>query len=778
MANGFNTREIDAVAEEQRRQQQRASIQDRTTQERTLPGGLNAAAANVDAIPVVTGAPAADAPLWQQAPEAGPAATPAWQQAPTARPVQPAQPAQPTPEQVQQVLQQRQQEIIQSFPNAPPEERETMARELGHIAGVSQQGAVGAAVMSAGEGLFGLGSRTGAFFDWLFADDDRFKYAEFLEYRRGQAEGAREANPVAGTLGYLFGIGVGVVGPGGLAARGAGALAPGAARVLTPAAGQTAANIGRYAAAGATAGGAQAVGEGGIEDLLAGALTGAVVGPLARGAVVAGGRALGRVASAGPVSRAVSTVTGGRVVPADIAAMRRVASTIRRPDETLAQAAARVRAAATDFQRVHGRSPAANEIVDAIDDPALRRTAQMTETGERRAGELTQRQLREAPETLARRGETGVVRGRVSTPAATVASRQRTEMDRFMAREGDSPITAISDENSMWQDPTFARYAIARGHDPSSRALRDLAENDQTATITLRTLDDARLRIAGALSKMSRSDPNYQLLRGFREELRQLGEEAVDGYGEALTRFGVRGDIMTGIEIGQQVAAQADAAVTAAAVQAANPAARLGMRLGARSAVRGLLGRDPGGAAGAVRRISEDHGLQRRLAAMLGDDEARAMVEAADIAHRAFRARVAATPAGQAGRDNVASMVKTALEAGALTTRRGSAGFMVNVIRNLMDKLTMSRAARRRVVDMAYDPEKFVQVLSWLERQGVTPAQFSAAINQAAAAGAIAGPRSEEAAMAGTLAGIGAVQVVGGAVRGLGGIVGLGGTQQ
>ncbi|MEX1088090.1 MAG: hypothetical protein WEC36_02610 [Phycisphaeraceae bacterium] len=304
-------------------------------------------------------------------------------------------------------------------------------------------------------------------------------------------------------------------------------------------------------------------------------------------------------------------------------------------------------------------------------------------------------------------------------------------------------------------------------------ALRDVAEGRVTQ-LSLRALEDARSRLSKVLDRMGPGDRNYLLLANMRNALRQAGTDTVPEYGTALTRFGVRGDIQAGIKIGQDVAAQADPAVIAAAVANANPATRLGIRLGARSAVRRIVGTDPGGAAASVRRIAEDLALQRRLTSMLGADEAKAMIDAARIANRAFRSRLATLPASGAARDNVASMMKAALEAGALPTGRGSAGFMINVIKNLTDRLALSRAARQRLVAMAYDPERFPQVLAYLERQGITPGRFDAAIRQAAVAGQIAGNEQDVVGMAAGGLGAGAVSVVGGAIGGLGKLVGIG----
>lgn len=576
-------------------------------------------------------------------------------------------------------------------------------RELGR-----EQGRTGAAILNAGEGVFGLGARAGAGLDMMRND---FTYEENLAFRRAQAEGAAEANPVAGTAGYAAGVLTGGAGGAGLAAR----AAPRVAAAAAPVAGQRVRNIGRLAGIGAAGGAAQAAGEGSAVprpgEVTAGAATGAVVAPAAVGAIRGAGRILERAAR--PTR----------------AGLRRIASALRRPEESGSDAIERVTQAIDDFRGVHGRNPAINEIMDPVSPNPVRQAVEDSPIATRTAMEASDNTLRDLPEELARRG--GVLGDARSPSPERMQMLAEQEFGTFMQRNGSQVISTTDELADMVRQPLFTRAALKGARDDTSKALRRIAEGED---VNIRTLNAARKRINRQMRTIPHTDGiEYESLRNMRETINDTIAAENPAYREVLKSWGRRMDAQQGIKLGRRVATKADPASFRDAYELANPATRQGMRWGARSRIRTMVGESPQGAIRDLRRISEDTGLQRRLNAMLPDEEVSQIVNNARIAHNALISRIASTPMDVRTQNQVALMARDAIETGVFSATSPTAATrsLVDLVSRMGRQLGMSEGTRREIARLAYDPANTPEVYKALLDAGATPAQWRQMLNPA-----------------------------------------------
>lgn len=599
----------------------------------------------------------------------------------------------------------------------PAQSRESVIREAGEREGRTF-GPARAALVQAGEGVFGLGSRVGALKDYMGQEGNQFSYDEALEFRRAMARGAATENPAAGLGGYLAGAIAGGGGAGGLAVRAGARIAPHAVAAMLPRAGQTGRNIARVATAGAAGGAAQAAGEGELADASGGAVIGAVAAPALRGAALAASRALDRVAR--PTK----------------AAIRLIAKGLRRQDETVEQAFGRIGSTIDEFRQVHGRNPAVNEIAESTTPSPIRSAVESSAVASRVAQENAERTLGGVPAELADRGS-GLLRGRISPSPERVQAIAEREFDRFITQRGDTVIPSSEDFVELAMTPAFARAVYRNATDDVANAVRNMIQNG--TPMRLRDLDNARKRLGRSLGPMQPFDRNFAALREAREAVTARISETVPEYGAALRQWGYRMDIQKGILAGRKVTSKSDPASFRDTYQSADRATQLGMRFGARSAIRTAVGESPGGAVSDVRKLAEDTGLHRRLSALLPEDEVSQVVQAANAAYTGLTARAANTPRTVRLRNNTAEMMRDMLESGVVLSGRYSGGFLVHVINRIAERAQISERSARRIAEMAYDPERLDDVLYELASQGLDPSNFRHAMSRAVMSGQLTG---------------------------------------
>lgn len=229
---------------------------------------------------------------------------------------------------------------------------------------------------------------------------------------------------------------------------------------------------------------------------------------------------------------------------------------------------------------------------------------------------------------------------------------------------------------------------------------------------------------------------------GMRQRVRlALRDDEVAELERLAERYGHQLDFSAGLRTGRSVVQQSDTQAFQEAVAQARTAGRAGVRQGARAALTEAAGESPGAAARTAQRMAEDPGLQTRIATALGSDEARRLATLGRSVVESERRLAEAAPGGASlaaarAREN-AEGIQRVIQAGVVATGRFSGGFLGNFTNAIVQRTRLSKAAARRLAEMATDPARAHMVIARLRRAGVESDAILRMYQEAAAAAGI-----------------------------------------
>lgn len=207
-----------------------------------------------------------------------------------------------------------------------------------------------------------------------------------------------------------------------------------------------------------------------------------------------------------------------------------------------------------------------------------------------------------------------------------------------------------------------------------------------------------------------------------RVQLALRADEA-DELSRLAERYGQQLDFSAGLRTGRAVVKQNDTDTFREAVAQAGQPERAGVRQGARAALTEAAGESPAGAARTARRMAEDPGLQNRIAWALGSGEAQRLGNLGRSVTESSRRLAEAAPGGatqaQARAHEAAEGVQRVIQASVIASGRWSGAFLGNFANNIVQRTRLSKAAARRLAELATDPARADQVIARLRRAGV-----------------------------------------------------------
>lgn len=248
--------------------------------------------------------------------------------------------------------------------------------------------------------------------------------------------------------------------------------------------------------------------------------------------------------------------------------------------------------------------------------------------------------------------------------------------------------------------------------------------------------------VEGADRFMKRLSGDANLRARVRESLRP--DEAAE-LEQLAGHYGHRLNIREGVDIGSRVAAGGDTNAFKDAVENASEVGReIGVPAGARSTLESLAGESPGSAQGLSESLARNKGLQDRLTAALGGEEAGRLKKVGTLMANASSNRATVSPSiTQARQRNqqAAQKIQSVIAGGVMVgTTRASAAFQSNVVLDLVQRLRISKKGATRMAEMMMDPDNADAVIARLGSAGLSADEIADIYQGAAvAAGIIAG---------------------------------------
>jgi hypothetical protein len=501
----------------------------------------------------------------------------------------------------------------------------------------------------------------------------------------------------------------------------------------------------------------------------------------------------------GQISRARSEAGGifrqaeedaARALPDELAPLVRGGGAVGSEPAAAARRAATTRAAAEVVgRRVQSTEPAQLGRRDVSMDRAMARigshrvpiTDEMLEVVEHQDvwNSLDPAVRRRLRATIDAAGEEG-------TPYLTVANWDMIRQD--LAKRGAGPgagtiYARLRDRVRDYVSDAVPEYGAAlRGFGRRSDTARGTVEGQRVLTLSTREFAD-RLRTAGGgtveqaqrpatrtaeqagmrvgarttLANVLGGEPAKaerlmaRLARdaGMRERVRLVLRDDEAAELERLAeRYGHQLDFSAGLRTGRSVVRQSDTEAFQEAVAQAGNVERTGVRQGARAALTEAAGESPAGAARTALRMAEDPGLQTRIATALGAGEQRRLATLGQSVVESSRRLAEAAPGGASlaatrAQEN-AEGIQRVIQASVVATGRFSGGFIGNFVNAIVQRTRLSRAAARRLAELATDPARAHMVIARLRRAGVeSEAILRMYQDAAAAAGILAGQASD-----------------------------------
>ena len=515
---------------------------------------------------------------------------------------------------------------------APAQPAASPARERGRESATTRGGRAAAAVQGYGSGMFGIGTPATAAGEFVRAalpgGDPAMSPGEAMDYARGRREGLQAEHPRE----FYAGMGSSIVGGVGLVRAGA-AAAPRAATVFTPQAGQTARNLARLSAAGAAAAGVTGLNEEGVEAGVENAGYGAILGPAAAGALRGAGAVVGGIHS--------------RIDP-NSAAMKLLA---RKMGEPVSALVARYQ----DFLSTRGRAPRLVEIMRPQAAQEMGQISRVRAGAGEVFGEAQEQARLQLPGEMGARVQNGGVvssptrvaqlagetrdavaaavsgtpsTSRVRASAREVTTRRDATMDAFMQRTGSHHVPVSADMVDVLKHPDVWGSLDGALRRRLSAAI-EAGEDIGSINIPLRTWDMIRQDLSARAGAGAGT-----IYAGLSRRVRDYVGNIVPEYEAALTRYGQRGDLATGIELGSRVLRQdtrdfvaglhlAGGGTAAAARRPeTREAVQRGAAMGARKSLAAALGGGEQKADRFLKELSGNPGMRERLRAALSPEEA------------------------------------------------------------------------------------------------------------------------------------------------------------
>ena len=478
--------------------------------------------------------------------------------------------------------------------------------------------------------------------------------------------------------------------------------------------GQAFANTLRIGGGGGAAAAVTEANQGGdARDIRNAAAAGVILAPAFGAGARAGGAAFDAVRSA--VDKNVNR------------GFRALASALNRGkgEKQIEEATKALREKAANFRVDTGRAPTVVELLEPEDAARLRDITQPGRAARERLDEFARGQPRRLQESVV----SNVERGRVTTGAERVRERRGASFDAFMRQNAKRPVTVTADDvRQLLDDPGVARIIPPRAR----KALQEIRGG--AGDITLRDADNIRQ----ALNKAANAGGESIRFRNVADKVREIAEESVPGFDDALVEFRRRSATASGVERGARSRSTPDTefrqAVDTLRKTSTDEAIEVGERRAATSELAGVrVGQRTGVAddarrsAGSARTVATElaeGGSAGRRVAELDPQEAQRLERAARAeldALSSVQETVRGTRLGDAFGKELDDL-QSAGELSSLLTGRGSAGFTVSVLKRTIQRLfRVPPSAAEKLANVATDPARTDDVIDALRRAGVEP---------------------------------------------------------
>ena len=550
--------------------------------------------------------------------------------------------------------------------------------------------------------------------------------------QRARSDEVLAAAPVAGGAGTVAGALAPVPGAGVKAASTA-VKGDSFARALNFVKGQAVRNTGRAAVRGGASGAVTEANLGGdAGDIATAGATSAVVAPAFGGIIRAGG---------GLVKTARNLLDKNAKAGFDALAKGLSSRAVNiSPNE--------LRRRAKEFFEATGRGATLAEILEpggaqelraasglGIRDQRAKET--LTEFAERQSERL---QINLANRTRSPRGASagGTDAGRVTTGTSRLETRRAKSFDKFMRENGRRTVTFTQEEAKELLSGDLVRLLPQRAR---RRLENSFQRGDDDVVISLRDTDNIRQ----AFNKAANAGGEAVRFRDTADSIRQIAAESIPEFDSALSEFARRSRVAEGVRRGLGVRS-ANNTEFRQTVADEDTATRAGVRTGIRTALSDAAGESPEAARNIASELARNSNLNTRIADLDPSEAQRLqrLGKAELSALQSVKETVRGTQVGAALEKELEN-VQGIVELGALTSGRGSAGFIVNVLLRTFRRIGVPPTAAEKLAKAATDPSRTEEVITILERVGVEPsAAQRLAQATARASGRLSGPAVAE----------------------------------
>lgn len=444
------------------------------------------------------------------------------------------------------------------------------------------------------------------------------------------------------------------------------------------------------------------------EDPVTGAAFGAAGGPIG-------------VAFAKSVGITVNALKFGlgqvsRLVPGDFRkffddpaakGLKALAKMIKRPEKEVLDDALK-------FKNATGRTPSMAELDDPDLMSALNATISASTAATKIARETAEDILQKRPGEVAEQ----VTGGRVTvSQAGEKAKRTKIAEEQFALAEQDDIVFDVGEVSDLLDDRVFLE-----GIGPRAKfRLQEVLSGRGDVAITLPGIlvNDMRKALRARAKGAKGSDLVFGELA---DELEDVARAQSEAFGIAIDTFRKRSTRIEGLAAGEQVfkPGTTKAVEQATREAAGEPSRAAGRRVGARGAVEEEVGETAGKTLSALKNITDNVGLGRRLRALLPGREVDKLQEVAAVQSKAIEGIAGAVPGVKINKD-VQEAVNGVVSAAILVSTGTSLASKVIAFGRLLQNLL--RGVDERVVKNlsrdAFDPEKLPEVLTVLRRMNV-----------------------------------------------------------
>lgn len=347
-------------------------------------------------------------------------------------------------------------------------------------------------------------------------------------------------------------------------------------------------------------------------------------------------------------------------------------------------------------------------------------------------------------------GEWDMIRRDLTARARTPSSVR--EVYRAMGERVRDYVSRAVPEYDTALREFYRRSSTARGTQIGGRILTESTREfvDLLQSLNPATRAGVRVGARTAIAEALGGDPAKaerfmeRLARdpGMRARVRAaLRKDEAVALEQLAQRYGHSLDFSTGLRTGRSVLQQSDTEAFQEAVRRGGVIEREGVARGARTALTEAAGESPAAASRTAQRMAEDPGLQTRIATALGNGEQRRLAALGQSVTESERRLAEAAPGGASlaaarAKEN-AEGIQRVIQAGVVATGRFSGGFLGNFTNAIVQRTRLSKAAARRLAELATDPARAHMVIARLRRAGVESDAILRMYQEAAAAAGI-----------------------------------------